>query len=441
MRNIQKLIVFTLFTFIFSCSNDDTFKNVNSAEKKEDATVQKPNTNQKNSQNNGLQYSRSTLIIQYKNGTSDSIKNAIRANYGITQNTYEICRCDNEDIEKWAFSGGINIEPKKLLIEGEPIGGESFGILDVDYEFIFGFEMNDSTGGASDIGYESYIKDGNGGITIAVLDTGLATGLTVFNDGTEPTQFLYDATATALGEEKSGWDFVNKEPNTYDDDPNKHGSIISFQINSALTSQNVAHQILPIKIANKYGKISYFNALCGTLRAFEIADVINMSFGWYGDPFGDFANTIFENLIETHSNVIVVASAGNSNNDNDMKPHYPSSFPQKNIISVASSNETLDKVSSFSNYGSISVDFFAQGEGIPFYGSFVEGTSFAAPQVAIEVARLFYEYGILSPETLRMQLSMSGIPVSESFKHQVYPDTGEEIYKNTFYNKLIIPFD
>ncbi|AXG71934.1 subtilisin DY [Kordia sp. SMS9] len=455
MRNIQKLIAFVFVFIACSCTTDDTFID-------SESTVVSKNNNANATQgippNNMPVYSQDELIIQYKPGTPEAMKASIRVRHGINPSLtifmqgfgiYEICRCNNQDIEKWIFPNGtIGIEPKKGVIEDE-IDGEAHGVGNVDYEFTYGFEVdNPATGTGADTSYASYIKPANNGITIAILDTGLATGLTVFNDGGGATQFLYNAADTAIGEELSGWDFVNKDANTFDDDPNMHGSIITNQIHEALEGKNIKHQILPMKIANKHGKISYFNSICGTLRAFEVADIINMSFGWYNDPFGDFGNTIFENLIETYTDVIVVASAGNNGTNNEEILHYPSSFPQPNVISVGSYNEILGIASAFSNYGSNGVDFYAKGEEISFYTSSVEGTSFAAPQIVIKVAEII-DLDIISDLPMVDRVAALGLPVTESFIRLRDRETGEEIidpetgtftYMDTVYNSYI-PID
>lgn len=444
MRNIQKLIAFLLLLTFCSCLQDDTFTE---GKKEENINLFAKGGNVGGGPSGGIpknmpQYAPNKLIIQYKPGTPDAMKDGIRASHGIAipgqiSGTYEICRCNNQDIEEWTFVGtSIAIEPKKDVLEGE-IDGEAFGLMDVDYEFIFGFDAaSPIVGTDADTTYESYIKESNNGVTIAVLDTGVAPTLTVFSSS---EKFLYDASETAIEYELSGWDFVDKDANTFDDDPFKHGSIIINQIHSALEAENIKHQILPIKIADKYGKISYFDMLCGTLYAAERAAVINSSFGWHGDPFGDFGNTIYENVLEMFPDVIVVASAGNTNNNNDETPHYPSSFDKINVISVGACNQGYGRASDFSNYGATSVDFFAKGESIPFYESYVKGTSFAAPQITIEVAKIL-ENPTDTELSMVVQVAMLGFPVTESFIAGTN-DEGESITKQTLHNRYISSSD
>jgi subtilisin family serine protease len=92
------------------------------------------------------------------------------------------------------------------------------------------------------------------------------------------------------------------------------------------------------------------------------------------------------------ANILFIAAAGNGGYDNDATPSYPSSYPNANIIAVASITST-GAMSSFSQWGSTSVDIGAPGSGIwssvpaksgknvvSGYASY-SGTSMATPHV------------------------------------------------------------
>lgn len=111
--------------------------------------------------------------------------------------------------------------------------------------------------------------------------------------------------------------------------------------------------------------------------------VINGSFG-----DGSFS-TEFLNVLNdlNDAGILFVAAAGNVDNgtrepDNDLVPHFPSSFNAPNVISVASTNAN-DDVSSFSHFGGTSVDMAAPGaelEGVDPQGKpFVEGILSTTP--------------------------------------------------------------
>jgi subtilisin family serine protease len=110
------------------------------------------------------------------------------------------------------------------------------------------------------------------------------------------------------------------------------------------------------------------------------ADIINCS--WGGTGF----STTGQNAVNyaTSNGSIVVAAAGNSNVDNDVTPHYPSSY--SNAVSVAATS-TNDSKASFSCYGANSIDISAPGVSIrstvptSTYAN-MQGTSMATPVVS-----------------------------------------------------------
>jgi subtilisin family serine protease len=84
----------------------------------------------------------------------------------------------------------------------------------------------------------------------------------------------------------------------------------------------------------------------------------------YGSASGSQNDPIHDAIAEAgKAGIIFVASAGNHGSDNDQIPEYPASYDAPNIISVAAS-DNLDVLTDFSNYGLISVDLAAPGEGI-----------------------------------------------------------------------------
>ncbi|UCC29868.1 MAG: S8 family serine peptidase [Phycisphaerales bacterium] len=74
-----------------------------------------------------------------------------------------------------------------------------------------------------------------------------------------------------------------------------------------------------------------------------------------------YHQTFFDVLVVARdAGVLLVASAGNDAVDNDVAPHYPASYDVESVISVASTDHN-DALSSFSNWGAISVDLGAPG--------------------------------------------------------------------------------
>lgn len=358
-------------------------------------------------------YSNTELIVQFRPGLTDLQKNGLREQYGVL--AHRACAmCLDGEIEKWFFEEGIDIEHKSLGIQSGS-GGPEGEIIDVDYEFNFTMEFEDQAvvDGVPTHDYLTRIVPSNTGVTIAVLDTGINSNFPAFE-----AKFLYNASTDNILGEPSGWDFVNEDPDFNDDYWLVHGSAVSYIVNNHLRANEIPHQLLPVKVCDANGVASYFNILCGLNYALTRAQIVQMSLGWYDDGSGEGVNTIFSNLLSKYEKkVLVVTSAGNSTINNDAYDHYPSSYPQDNVLAIAAATKLKDNITDFSNYGTNSVDFFAVGEDVEFYDMDMlpvpmSGTSFAAPFVAAKAAEAWYNVGMTyTPAELVEYLRVNGTPV------------------------------
>ena len=158
--------------------------------------------------------------------------------------------------------------------------------------------------------------------------------------------------------------------------------------------------IMALKIGHRYGLSS-----SAEIEAFNYAmdkdvDILSCSFGGT-----TYSSSEYLKLAALRSaGIVVIAAAGNEEEDNDAKAHYPSSYSLDNIVAVAAS-DTSDDLAGFSNYGATSVDIAAPGVAImstyPFdqnneysdsqYIS-MNGTSMATPLVAGCLAILKAQY-------------------------------------------------
>ena len=124
------------------------------------------------------------------------------------------------------------------------------------------------------------------------------------------------------------------------------------------------------------------------------ADVMNNS--WGGSGYSQALLDAIQRARE--AGIIFVAAAGNNGADTDIMPHYPSSYPVDNVVSVAASTR-YDNLAYFSNYGLNSVDLAAPGESMTSthfindsdYLS-LSGTSMAAPHVSGAFALMFAQF-------------------------------------------------
>jgi len=197
------------------------------------------------------------------------------------------------------------------------------------------------------------------------------------------------------------WNFINGNNNPSDAINDGHGTHVSGIIVDS-TPSNV--KIMPLKVLGENGG-SVLNT-CNAIRyaADNGADVINMSLG---GPLGPERRDMFtENAIDyaLSKNVIVVAAAGNEE-DNVMN-HSPAYYSR--LITVAATDEN-DKKAVFSNFGD-AIDIAAPGVSIKSsipggsYDSW-DGTSMATPFVSAGAALLRITNKTISQDEVVSMLS------------------------------------
>lgn len=230
-----------------------------------------------------------------------------------------------------------------------------------------------------------------------------------------------------------GWDFTyaGEEGDGQPYDDNGHGThvagIIAAIGDNGLEMAGVAWRIrlMALKFLDYRGEGSVDQAV----RAIEDyalrheVDIINASYVSSGSLDLDRLPTSCADLVNQdgrieceaikkahEAGVLVVAAAGNTNNDNDNlhSMSFPAALPVANLIAVAASLDTTgsgqasgqektDKLASFSNYGRFTTHLVAPGEEI--YSTWLDngynthsGTSMAAPMVTGLAAILMHRY-------------------------------------------------
>lgn len=202
-----------------------------------------------------------------------------------------------------------------------------------------------------------------------------------------------------------GWDFDGNNNTVFDGTDDDHGTHVAGTIggvgNNATGVSGVAWtvKLMNAKFLGKRGgttanaikAVDYFT----DLKTRHGINFVATSNSWGG---GGFSQALQDAITRAGAaDILFIAAAGNSTNDNDNAPSYPASYTNDNIIAVASIDAD-GALSGFSNWGSTSVDIGAPGRGIYStvprrlkgqttggYASY-SGTSMATPHVTGAVA-------------------------------------------------------
>jgi subtilisin family serine protease len=223
------------------------------------------------------------------------------------------------------------------------------------------------------------------------------------NAGTNPFEIAgngVDDDGNGLRDDVYGWDFAGNNASVFDGLTDDHGTHVAGTIGAVgSNATGVAGvcwsgiRLLSAKFlgstggttANAIKAIDYFTNL--KLKGLNIVATNN---SWGG---GGFSQALQDAIGRANSaGVLFIAAAGNSTLNCETSSCYPAEYPNANVIAVASITST-GAISSFSNYGSTTIDIGAPGSGIfstvpggrrnsitSAYASY-NGTSMATPHV------------------------------------------------------------
>lgn len=249
------------------------------------------------------------------------------------------------------------------------------------------------------------IDKGDSTIVIGVTDTGIDFShedlrSNIFYNVNDPIDGV-DNDFDGYIDNYMGWDFGSNDNNPQWNESGTSGNAIHGTFtaglagartdnNLGIASLGFSNKILPIKISNNYGGISTgYEAII--YAAEHGCKIINCS--WGSTSPSNYGRDVIKYVTEDLG-VIIVAAAGNDNNENLF---YPASYD--NVVSVAASNRNDNKWPN-SSYN-WRVDISAPGQDVlstlsnSTYGT-SSGTSFSSPIVASALALLLSYY----PDTL-----------------------------------------
>ena len=250
-------------------------------------------------------------------------------------------------------------------------------------------------------------KTGSANVAVGVIDEGiqvlnqeLAANIWV-NPG-EIAGNRIDDDGNGYIDDINGWDFANNNASVYDGgNLDQHGTHVAGTIGARANTSGVVGVNWDVKIISTKFLAATGGTTSNAIRALDyitdlkrrgIANIVATNNSWGG---GGFSQALLDAINRGgDQNILFIAAAGNAGTNNNTTVNYPSNYVCNNagtrswdcVIAVAAINSTGAK-SSFSNYGSTTVDIGAPGEAIlstipiaPGYASW-SGTSMATPHV------------------------------------------------------------
>ncbi len=365
----------------------------------------------------GKEYVENQLIIKFKPGADENQKKAVTHSLNsVTLKKFSIIGGELIQISGVTVEQAVNLlkdDPRIEYAEPNYIFQLAAVPNDPYFNLLWGMNNTGQTGGTVDADIDAVeawnISTGNS-IIIGVIDTGVDTAHVdlLGNIWTNPVEIPnngIDDDSNGYVDDIHGWDFVNSDNVPVDD--NGHGTHVSGTIaavgNNTIGVAGVcwSAKIMALKFLDSWGYGNTANAILAVEYATMMGANLTSN-SWGGGSYSQALKDAIDSS-GVHG-MLFVAAAGNSRENNDLYPHYPSSYNSENLIAVAATDHN-DKLANESNWGSCwgptSVDLGAPGVNIystipgNFY-TYLSGTSMATPHVSGAAALIWSEYPLLT---------------------------------------------
>jgi subtilisin family serine protease len=234
-------------------------------------------------------------------------------------------------------------------------------------------------------------------------------------------------------DDTNGWDFAGNNRTVFDGPADNHGTHVAGTIGAkGGNGKGVAGVCWSVTLISAKFLGQDGGSTLGAIRAIDYftdlkkrhgLNIVATNNSWGGGGF----SLSLKNAIEraNAAGILFVAAAGNGGADgigdnNDTTPAYPAAYSNANIISVAALNNR-GQLTSFSNFGTTSVDIGAPGSGIistvpsssgtSAYASF-SGTSMATPHVTGAVALFASLNPLATAAEIKTAILSKAVPTS-----------------------------
>ncbi len=345
------------------------------------------------------------LIIKYKARTTDSLvrESIVRKHQLQIKKYLPMSRLHVYKAPTGTDKSGMDKLIKELRQNDQVEYVEPDYIVSVDtvpndpfYSQLYGLHNTGQTGGTADSDIDAQeawgLNTGSSNVIVAVIDTGVDYNHNdlAANMWHNPGEIPGDSTdndGNGYIDDVYGINAITNSGDPWDD--HYHGTHCAGTIgavgNNGTGVVGVCWtvKIMALKFLNSGG--SGYSSDAITCIEYAVANGAHiMSNSWGGGGFSQALNDAI--VAAKNAGVLFIAAAGNSGTNNDISPHYPSSYTVDNVIAVAATDR-YDQLAYFSCFGATSVDVAAPGVGIystvPGNGyNSLSGTSMATPHVA-----------------------------------------------------------
>ncbi len=379
----------------------------------------------------GNEYVSGELIVEFAAGTSDEVRDVILQQenatliqdfYGLDYAWIRLSSEDSMEMEIMGIDSIINHWESLALVEAAEanVYVNALQTIPNDPLFPLQWDMNNNglTGGFIDADIDAPeawdIFTGSSETVVAIIDTGIDYLHTDLRDNMwqNPGEIPGDGIDNDLNgyiDDVFGIAPINGPTATDPMDGAGHGTHVAGTVGATgnngigISGVNWDVQLMAVKILDDTGTGSLAASVAGityvTMMREQFGINVLVSNNSWGTAPGVPGSPLERAAIEAHINsgILFVAAAGNDDNNNDILPSYPASFDLDGIVSVAATSH-FDLLSSYSNFGQLSVDLAAPGgdgadnevilstwpPGVDPFAAYnqIQGTSMASPHVA-----------------------------------------------------------